>query len=655
MRYTKKINILAIAALTVCAATASAQKTEDDGLKKAIVIEKDFVPVETKAVKPDVLPEEAAVVTRPVNLSFSDWAIPATVTPILQRQSPIRYDDANMQPFRRRGYANFGMGNYLNISGNAGYRIIDKERTALGVWLQHNSTNGSIDGLLPLPASPVHSGGMLSDGNEYLPGYNKQFFIDDKIGVDFATYLNRGKLEASARYGFSKFNYYGTPFVRPGDDKQKTNAFNVGLLWRNNDESSVRYYAGASFDYLGYGFGYWDTKRDLTYIDLPLVSEDELKGLISGHNPGLKEYHGNVVGGAEFLFGDNSYIGMDGRFQILNYDNPQAAVYEPFQGGYVPNLGYYDVIQRVPSKSFGMLSLTPYYSKRTDNLNLRIGARLDISFSNGTVFRIAPDVKLDWKLSDKVGLQVSATGGNYINTFHELSAENRYVNPSLLLPTTYTLVDAQAGLSFGLWQGLSMTPFVGFAVTKDNMIPVVSHDLMYALYLPESSILAPAAQVSQTVFKGVDMNGVIAGIKFGYKIKDLVDIKAKYAFTPQGLKSGYVLSYDRPEHSLDASVKVTPIKRLDIVLSYQLHALREYRRDYLGETLDENNNLKYVPNSESIRLSNLSNLNLGATYRINDMIHVYCQANNLLNRRYENYYGLFAQKFNIMGGIGVNF
>ena len=53
--------------------------------------------------------------------------------------------------------------------------------------------------------------------------------------------------------------------------------------------------------------------------------------------------------------------------------------------------------------------------------------------------------------------------------------------------------------------------------------------------------------------------------------------------------------------------------------------------------------------------SNVSNLNLGVSYQINDMISVFCQGNNLLNRRYENYYGIYAQELNILGGIGVNF
>lgn len=62
-----------------------------------------------------------------------------------------------------------------------------------------------------------------------------------------------------------------------------------------------------------------------------------------------------------------------------------------------------------------------------------------------------------------------------------------------------------------------------------------------------------------------------------------------------------------------------------------------------------------VEHLRAIKMSNISNLNASASYRINDMLSVFCQANNLLGRNYQVYNSITAQEFNILGGISVKF
>lgn len=628
MRTYKKSIILTVA--SIAAVTAYPQDGNNGELQKSIVIEKDFVPVETEAKKLDVLPQEAPFTAVKTELSFSDWAVPATVEPMLLRQAPMKYSDPSLAPYRKRGYAGFAAGSYLNMVGSAGYRIIDNDRMQLGAWFQHNSTNGSIAGKY----------------GENEDNYYKQFVSDDKLSLDFSNRFEKGFLSANASYHYEKFNYYGTlgklmynpPFdLSPQNKKQAVNEFNANLKWQNNIESNLRYYAAFDFNYFGYRYG---------------AGLMELEPTTNAYLPkGLKEYHTTVNGGIDLGFGEQSSVGIDANFQYLNHNNSQGFI-ELSDSRYI-DFPFYTATP-LPSEGFGMLSLTPYYRKKTERMNLRIGARLDISFNNGTVFRIAPDVRFDLAMSDKVSLSVSATGSNHINTFHEISAVNRYVNPSFELPTTYTVVDARAGLNFGLWRGLSMTPYVGFAVTKDYMLPFI--DARFAIGKIESDYVyihsGTDIYLGQTVYRGIDTNGIIAGIKFGYKFKDILELSADYAFTPQGDDSGYILSDDRPEHSVRASAKIRPIKPLSIVLDYELRALRSSlgTRTYYDPT-----EVAYKYYDTTYPYSNISNLNLGVSYQINDMISIFCQGNNLLNRRYENYYGIYAQKLNILGGIGVNF
>ena len=56
-----------------------------------------------------------------------------------------------------------------------------------------------------------------------------------------------------------------------------------------------------------------------------------------------------------------------------------------------------------------------------------------------------------------------------------------------------------------------------------------------------------------------------------------------------------------------------------------------------------------------VYLPNIVTLNLGAVYRLNKQIHFSAQLNNLLSKRTDLFYGMPAQRFNIMAGVGVCF
>ena len=436
--FANKINI-AVMLLAALSVTAQEKAKEKDELSKAIVVEKDFTPVETKAVKPETTPKALPLNIEKVKLSFSDWAIPAEVNPAVVTQEPVRYAD-NFKFLRKRGYLSFAMGNYMNIVGSAGFRFIDNERTSFGAWLQHNSTNGDINNNLR--------------GSTVIRDYDKQFVTDDKLSFDFSHRFDAGILSANAAYRYSHFNYYGLPKLTDEKaDKQSVHDADVDLLWKNTPSpaNNINYYVGAGLGFYGTCFGSW---TDWSMTEVP-----------NGELDGMKELHGRFKGGVELMVDDDAFAGIDAGFQLLSQKNTgeyamsdYLIAYDNFAGS---SMSYplIQLLRPAGTDSRGMLSLTPYYNRRNGNVNLRLGVRVDVSFSDGTVFRIAPDVRLDWALNRQVGIFASAIGGKNFNTFSEIGRRNRYVNPSLALPSTYTLVDATAGLNFGLFKGLSLRNF----------------------------------------------------------------------------------------------------------------------------------------------------------------------------------------------------
>lgn len=577
----------------------------DEELQKAIVVETDYQPELLKSTRLGTNPATLEEKQTKISLDYSDWAIPAKVDPLVVTQTvddfaeKFKYSD-------KRGYATFGMGNYLNIVGNAGYRIVDKDNTQFGVWLQHNSTSGLTDGL-------------YKNINEAYK-YSRQYVIEDRVGLDFSNVFSKGVLKAETSYHFDRFNYYGSGTSLPGNTRQVVNEFNINALWRGEsvNDNQVSYYIGAEYNYFGNKFGFRNFCYDTGFFD-----------------EGLTENILNINGGAEFLLGGSDFAGADLAFQYLGYRNLQGNV----------SGGIYETTENIGGKSFGMLSVTPYYSHRTDNMNLRIGAHVDLSFDNGTFFRIAPDVRFDWEMSRMFSLYASATGGNEIHTFHNVAARNRYVNPSLMLPTSYTMVDAEAGLNFGLFKGFTITPFVGFAVVRDALVT--------AFTSADNNMNYPEPTAA-TTYQAVDMNGAKMGLKTAYNYSDKVEFKAAYTFAPQGTKSGYQLADNRPEHVVDAKLKVTPIRQLDLYVDYRFMGGRRVLNTHYYPMMGSEQPATMMSET-TIDLGTFSDLGFGAAYRFTDMFSAYCRLNNLLNRHQQLYYGMYAQHFNFLVGAAVNF
>lgn len=585
----------------------------DEELQKAIVVETDYQPELLKSTRLGTNPATLEEKQTKISLDYSDWAIPAKVDPLVVTQTvddfaeKFKYSD-------KRGYATFGMGNYLNIVGNAGYRIVDKDNTQFGVWLQHNSTSGLTDGL-------------YKNINEAYK-YSRQYVIEDRVGLDFSNVFSKGVLKAETSYHFDRFNYYGAGLRTPGNTRQMVNEFNINALWRGKsvNDNQVNYYIGVGYNYFGNKYGFWNTT--------------DANGVLGN---GLTENLLNLDGGAEFLLGDADFAGVDLGFQMLGYRNTKTldVVFRDNQ----PSAYHEMVLNDAGGKSFGMLSVTPYYSHRTDNMNLRIGAHVDLSFDNGTFFRIAPDVRFDWEMSRMFSLYASATGGNEIHTFHNVAARNRYVNPSLMLPTSYTLVDAEAGLNFGLFKGFTITPFVGFAVVRDALVT--------AFTSADNNMNYPEPTAA-TTYQAEDMNGAKMGLKTAYNYSDKVEFKAAYTFAPQGTKSGYQLADNRPEHVVDAKLKVTPIRQLDLYVDYRFMGGRRVLNTHYYPMMGSEQPATMM-SEMTIDLGTFSDLGFGAAYRFSDMFSAYCRLNNLLNRHQQLYYGMYAQRFNFLVGAAVNF
>ena len=151
----------------------------------------------------------------------------------------------------------------------------------------------------------------------------------------------------------------------------------------------------------------------------------------------------------------------------------------------------------------------------------------------------------------------------------------------------------------------------------------------------------------------MELRGIKAGVDLKYNFNDIVEVKAGYMYTPQDEDKGYIADDDRAEHSLKASLRVSPISRLDLYASYSFRSGRNFHT-FLLYNLDVPDT-DIFPSVSNYSLGVVSDLGTGANFRINEYFHVYGQINNLLNRSWQDYYGMNCQKIHFLLGAGVKF
>lgn len=572
-------NILLALAFT-CTASMVAQK---ESLTKEIVVEKDFVPTEQKATKLNNLPDVSKVTVQSKTLNYSDWAIPTIVNPTIPTLFPLGY--ATTHKFSdKRGYLDFGMGSFLNMTGSAGYKILDTEKNTLNVWLQHNSTWTGKNTTSQLGILNENSGSTLTPLNQKVN--------DNILGVDFSHKIGNNTLNVNAFYHLDHFNYYsGMPadYDHNGildtmdENFQTVNEFNINLSYRNSPiNEDVRYLVAIAYNHFG-------------------------------NKDGIKENNFKLNGDISMQSSEKSRIGVDLAVDYLHYT---------------------DLFGMSPDKSnIGKVSLTPYYHLQNERMDLKIGVNLDLSINDGTILRFSPDVKFDYKLAKGFLFFADFTGGKRLNTFSDIATINRYFNTYNNIGSSYSPLDIIGGFKLGSFAGFTAKLWGGYAIINNQQLP-------YSFYDKPNGIIT---------YRGLNMSGWQVGAELGYKYKNIAELTTKFAYSPQNENKGYVFSDDRPEYIVGAQLKVTPIEKLTITANYELRANRSMWSRY------ELGTVPAVEHFIKTDLGNMNLLNIGASYRINDMFGVFAQFNNILNKQWDSYYFMGAQKFNAFAGVSVLF
>lgn len=567
---------IVIAALALSAGTFA--QTTDSLLRRQMELERDFNPTLLDADKINSLPALHEPVVQKANTNYSSWA--GRTTPPLEIALPRPANIMTEIPFNtKKGYLSFNAGNYANMDGAFGYRLVEDEKNNLTFSFLHNSTNGDIKYIQNVEENS-----------------NKAYFMDNEGRLGYRHLADALTLNIDLSYLHSLFNYYGNRFDNPplyDDENQRLSVLNakVGIASHESDLLNYR--------------GYINFRNFSTEFGEQLNSE------------GIKGNEVNAMVGFDKPFGDaQSKLGIDGK------------IFTTFYNGDLSN--------------YFLLNASPYITFGTSNTFARLGA--DVLFQNsiGTRARVAPNVKVQWAVTEHSSLYANVHGGFNNNTFLDMIQESRYIHPYSTVKPSYSIIDLVAGAKIGEVSGFRFDIFGGFKKTDDEHFLILRRD-RGPEYVggpptgPYREVLRPVyGDLSHAHIGGMIQSNIWAPLDVSLRLKknfynlDYMNIDEVEVNDPK--------AYNKPGFEVDVRAAFILTSFLKLTANYY----------FAGDRWS------YYDGSNS-QMDNINDLNAGALYQINDAFSINLRVNNLLSQKYDIWYGYPSQGLNVSGGFSFRF
>lgn len=335
----------------------------------------------------------------------------------------------------------------------------------------------------------------------------------------------------------------------------------------------------------------------------------------------VKENSFGIEGKGRYKLTDTSSVGLEASFNLLANSRNTAVSYSPL-------LYQYRFVE-CGSYSHALLRLYPYYRFEIKKFRLDLGANIDFTFNSGKAIHIAPRALASWKPIKLLTIFAKAGGGEHQNSLKSLYGAVPYAQTFMTYGNSHLPITFDAGITAGTISGFYAKAQAGYARANNWLMPVTINNGM-------------------TIFKPIDISGLQWLAEAGYTHK-WGTLAVSYQGAPQGYKKGYYMWRDRAKGQLEASLKVTPIKPLDVKLSYA------WRHGRAMIDREPDSELGTGGFNHTFNLGDVKNLTLGGAYRYTDRLTFFATFDNILNKRQMQIGLIEAQGFNGLLGATYKF
>lgn len=601
-RYSVRIVCLLAAVGVSLFANAQEDKKKEQDLNRQLTLEREYDPSVQDANKVSTLPVVKEPEVRKIPIDYSDYTLamdPEQQISVLPSGSIM----TDMAYNKRRGYLRFGAGTFMNLNGDFGYHALSTDRDQLSIAFSHRSANGNVKYI------------QLEDEKV------KAKINDNLGGITYGHTFDKAILNLKLNYGYSAFNYYG--YHDPLEYWTSSTLEDVVSSQEGFDRETnqVNQTIAASFGI--------ESKEgaDLAYlVDLGFVNFSHKYG-ISKDTDGPKENTFEAKFDVSKGFNETMRFGLGGLVEYFNYSLPAEKTMS--DGG----------LYFCEFENHAEVMLSPYYKVGGENWNVKLGANVMLKTGEEDLFMASPNVAINATVADKTEFYLTANGKLYSNSMYEMSKINCYLDPTRELRPSQNWLDAIVGIKSGVAPGFWFDIFAGYKMTSDDV-----------LFVPQFSDLENGFGNLSQAMDNINTTLLFVGANLKYSYQQLFELtlkgvynnwKAKYGDDWIGVGEDKELAHawGKPEMELNAGITVRPIDKLAVALDYYL-ATGRYTQFY---------------GTYEYKMNNINELNLTATYTLNDTFGFYVKANNLLAQKYELYYGYAMQRLSAQVGVNINF
>ncbi len=422
------------------------------------------------------------------------------------------------------------------------------------------------------------------------------FSTDNALQGNYSHEFEKSAVDFSAGYKHSAFNYFGTP-------SDFALVFSLPSLSNKNQiqnqfflEGNIHSLEGSPVEYkAGIQYDYFGKKQSLW---------DSIAG--------NKEHHILLEGDISGRFLENSRIGLEVALNNYIYTTDKR-------------LEFAD--EAFKPENYGLLEFTPHYDLEGENYELRLGLKSEFEFSDKMHFHIAPSISGKWEFAPRFFLNGNIGGGTKIYSFAQTDADFRYLDPSIRMKDTFAPLDATVSI-------------------RTNAIPMFGFELLTGYKSGEEYYMTSEQmgnRVNVLTPHLADIKQFKVGLLAQFNYEKIVDLQFKL------MKYSYDVD---PEETLTTTTKAWNKPNLELSLdgNFQLNEKLSAQMNYYLAS-----GRYALVNDNTEKINAINNLSIGGRYAFTKQISAFAQMNNILFQKYDLWYGMPAQNFNFVAGIGLTF
>ncbi len=285
-----------------------------------------------------------------------------------------------------------------------------------------------------------------------------------------------------------------------------------------------------------------------------------------------------------------------------------------------------------------LIEFEPAYNLNHKIIDLHAGVRMAVSAMQDEAFYAMPNITAAFHAHKMVRIDLAATGDLRTNQLSQIVDLNPYfnvfaaMNKTANVNNTYKPIDASLAINITPVSNLTIKPVVSFRYIMNEL----NFENAYMNDELGNAMMTRYFNYSQIK----SLPEVTVGIYANYILLDRYQFMVDYRWNCYEFTKRDYEIWNRPTNELHAGVDLKPIDDLNITLNYYLST---------GRKMPD-----YKAGVGSIKMNDIHDLNIGASYLIKKKVTVFIEANNILGSieklKWQTWNGYDSMGFNMIFG-----